>query len=190
MSLLGRLPRRHRAAVRMVVAAVVGCSLVLVFAPAEAAPPTERSIEDAREKRKALDILRVEMSAAPKPGGKAKVAVFHSRKVAPGDGFDAWIDTDGDREPDLLVTGYAFSEYAVFKTRGFDGRGRDISDRGCASLRMVARRAVVRFAPDCLGESRTFAVGVRSHVQGRPARTDDYVPRADKLTRKVLSYAS
>jgi hypothetical protein len=160
----------------------------LVGPAAHAAPPTERTITDAAQPGKAYDIVSVTLTAAPREGRKAQVTVVHSRRVAVGDGVDVWIDTDDDRIPDLYVTGVSFSEYGVYKARDWDRHHQDISDRGCATMRMTGRKSVIRFDPGCLGASKRFSVSVRSHVQGRPARTDDHTPRAERLSKKVLSY--
>jgi hypothetical protein len=165
-------------------------ALIGAAAPALAAPPpTSRVITDATEPRKAYDVVQLTMSAAPSEGRKAKVVVEHDRRVRVGDGIDVWVDTDDDRLPDLYLTGFAFSEYAVYKARGWDGHGRDISDRGCATLKMRGTKSIVRVDPSCLHPSRRLAVSVRSFVQGRPERTADHVPGAERLTRKIASYA-
>ncbi|MGB0098889.1 MAG: hypothetical protein WBP61_01285 [Nocardioides sp.] len=157
--------------------------------PAAAAPPPERTISDRVEPGKAYDVVSVTLRAAPREGARAKVVVKHGRRVATGDGLEVWLDTDGDRSPDLYLTGYAFSEYAVYKARGWSGHGRNISDRGCASLKMNRRASRIRFDPSCLAPSRAFAVSVRSFVQGRPDRTADLVPGSERMTRKVRSVA-
>ena len=164
-------------------AAVVGFGVL----PASAAPPVERTVEDRAEPGKAYDVLSVTMTAAP-AGRKAKVVVKYARPVAVGDALDMWFDTNDDRQPDIYLTGYSFSEYTVYKARGWDGHGRDISDRGCVSLKMTGRRSVVRFDPSCLAPSSRFSVSVRSFVQSEPDRTVDHVPGAERLTKKVLSY--
>lgn len=156
--------------------------------PASAAPPTERTIQDRVEPGKAWDIVSVTMKAAPAEGRKAQVVIQHSRRVQVRDAIDFWADTDDDRVPDLFVTGPSFSEYAVYKTHSWTDHGRNITDRGCASLRMIGKKSIVRFDPSCLAPSKRFAVSVRSYVDGRPARTDDYVPGKYRLSKKVLSY--
>ncbi len=113
---------------------------------------------------------------------------MHGRRVAVGDGIDVWFDTNDDRLPDIYLTGYAFSEYAAYKARGWDGHGRDISDRGCVALKMTGRRSVIRFDPSCLAPSARFSVSVRSFVQGEPGSSVDYVPGPERLTKKVRSY--
>jgi hypothetical protein len=167
---------------------VLAAGLLGSATPAVAAPPTERTVEDAREPGKAYDIRTVTMTSAARKGRKATIVVGYDRRVRVGDGLDVWIDTDRDRVPDLYLTAFAFSEYAVYKARGWDGHGRDISDRGCATLRMKGLTSMVRFDPSCLRPSTRFAVSVRSFVQGRPARTADHVPGRERLTRRVLSY--
>ena len=128
-------------------------------------------------------------AAASAPGRTAKVVVTHDRRARAGDALDLWFDLDGDREPDVYLTGMAYSEYAVFRARSFTRHGKDISDRGCFSLKMRGRNAIVRFKPDCLGPSRAFAVSVRSFVHEAPVATADWAPRTQRFTRKVLSYA-
>lgn len=177
----------HMRRLGIIATAALAAVFALSMVPAFATPPTERTVEDAAEPAKSYDVLSVTLSAAPE-GRKAKVVVEHARRVAVGDVIDIWIDTDDDRLPDLYITGYSFSEYAVYKARGWDGHGRDISDRGCASLRMVGKKSVVRFDPGCLAPSKRFSVSVRSFVHDQPDATADNVPGVERLTRKVLSY--
>ena len=165
-----------------VLAAVVGLT-----ASASAAVPLERTVEDPAENNKAYDIRSVTMRAAEDT--KATVVVVHGRRVAVGDGVDVWFDTDDDRLPDIYLTGFAFSEYTVYKARGWAGHGRDISNRGCVSLKMTGKRSVIRFDPSCLAPSARYSVSVRSFVHEEPGSTADYVPGSERLTKKVRSYA-
>jgi hypothetical protein len=175
---------------RRTLALLAAVALIAVAAPASAAPPTERTITDPVQPGKAYDIVSVTMQAAPAAGRKAQVTVTHGRRVDVGDVVDVWVDTDNDRVPDLFITGLSFSEYGVYKARDWDRHHQDITDRGCASVKMTGRKSVIRFDPSCLGASDRFAVSIRSYGQDRPARTDDYVPRPERWTKKVLSYAS
>ena len=184
-----RTSEAHNRDMRRLLLPVLALALLATATPAAAAPPTERTITDAVEPGKAYDVVSMTLTAAPAEGENAKLVVRHGRRVDTGDGIDVWFDTDGDRDPDLYLTGYAFSEYVVYKARGFDGHGRDISDRGCVKLRMTGKRSIVRFDPSCLAPSETFAVSVRSFVHGRPERTADKVPGPARLTKKVRSYA-
>ena len=178
-----RLPR----VLPLLVLALATLPLAGVAAPASAVPPTERTIEDPVEPGKAFDVVSVRISAARTESRKARVVIRHDRPVDVGDAIDLWVDTDDDRVPDLFVTGPSYSEYAVYRTHSWTTHGRNITDEGCASLKMIAARSVVKVDPSCLAPSTRFAVSVRSHVQDRPARTDDYVPRPQHWTKKVLS---
>ena len=175
---------------RRVLLPLAALVLLAVAAPARAVPPTERTITDPVEPGKAYDIVSVTMRAAPAAGRKAQVTVVHSRRVDVGDVVDVWVDTDDDRVPDLFITGLSFSEYGVYRARDWDRHHRDITDRGCASVRMIGKKSIIRFDPSCLGASERFGVSVRSYGQDRPARTDDYVPRPEHWTKRVLSYAA
>ncbi len=161
-----------------------------LVAPAAAVPPTERSITDPVEPGRAYDIVSVTLQAAPAPDRKAQVTVVHDRRVQVGDNVDVWIDTDDDRVPDLFITGLSYSEYAVYKARGWESHHRDITDLGCATMRMQWKRTVIRFDPGCLAPSKRFSVSVRSYIEEQPSRTDDYVPGRHRLTKKVLSYVA
>lgn len=178
---------------RLLATAVAGATAatLLATAPAaSAAPPTERVVTDAVDAGASYDILRTTLVAAPAPGRRAKVVVSHDRRVRIGDGIDLWFDLDGDRAPDVYLTGLAYSEYAVYRARSFKRHGKDISDRGCFSLKMRKRHAIVRFDPDCLGASRVFAVTARSFRHGEPATGADWSPRTERLSRRVLAHAS
>lgn len=160
--------------------------LGLTVTPAFAAVPTERTVTDPAEPGMAWDIRSVTLQAAD--GRFAKVVVRHGRAVDSGDGIDVWFDTDDDQVPDIYLTGLGFSEYAVFRARGWTGHGRDISERGCAALKMVGRRSVIRFDPSCLAPSARYSLSVRSSVHDEPASTADFAPGKHQLTRKVRSY--
>lgn len=164
---------------------------LLPLAPAAAsaaAPPAERTIQDPADPDAAFDVVSVTLAAAAAEGRKAKIVVRHDRAVAVGDAIDVWVDTDDDRVPDLFITGASFSEYAVYRARSWTSHGRNISDTGCASLKMAARRSVVRVDPSCLAASTRLAASVRSYVLDQPARSDDYVPGKHRLSQRVLSY--
>lgn len=181
-----RLPR----VLPLLVLTLATLPLVAVAAPASAVPPTERTIEDPVEPGKAFDVVSVRISAARTESRKARIVIRHDRPVDVGDAIDLWVDTDDDRVPDLFVTGPAYSEYAVYRTHSWTAHGRNISDQGCASLKMVQARSVVKVDPSCLAPSTRFAVSVRSYVLDAPARTDDYVPGRHRLSQRVLSFLS
>lgn len=178
---------------RAAVALAAGAALLVpsvAASPASAAPPTERTLSDPIDAGASYDAVAVRLFAAGKPGKRAKVVVKHDRRARSGDGIDVWFDLDGDRVPDLHLSGLAFSEYVVHRTRSFTGRGKDISDRDCVSLKIVDRRAVVKLEPDCLGPSRSYAVAVRSFREGDPRVGADWVPGPRRLSAKVASYAA
>lgn len=162
---------------------------LLAGPPASAAPPAERVLKDPIDAGASYDIVNVKLFAAAKPGKRGKVVVTHDRRARSGDGIDLWFDLDGDRTPDVYVTGLAFSEYVVYRTASFGGHGKDISDRGCFSLKINQRRAVVKLAPDCLGPSTSYAVAVRSFRSGEPKTGADWVPGTRRLSPRVASYA-
>jgi hypothetical protein len=165
--------------------------LALLASPAaSAAPPTERTLVDAVDAGASYDVLSVQLRAATAPGELAKVVVTHDRRARAGDALDLWFDLDGDRVPDVYLTGLAYSEYAVYRARSFEGHGRDISDRDCFALTIANRKAVVRFQPDCLGESTSYSVAVRSSRMGEPAIGADWAPGRERLSPKVSSYAA
>lgn len=172
---------------RRVLLTVIALAVVATASPAAAAIPDERTVTDRVEPGKAYDIVSMTLTAAPAEGERATLRVDYDRRVDTGDTITVWIDTDADRLPDLFITGVSFSEYAVYKARGWDGHGRDITDLNCVRLRMIAKRSVIRFDPSCLAPSETFAVAVRSHVQGEPERTADTVPGVERLTKRVRS---
>jgi hypothetical protein len=170
-------------------AAAVGAALltVLASAPAQALPPTSRTLKDAVEPGKAYDITQVTIRGAQKSAGKAVVLIKHARKVATGDAIDVWFDLDGDRLPDLHVSGDAFSEFTVHKTKSFDKDGKDISAKDCAGLTMAGSASKVTLTPACVGSPLAFAVVVKSSVDGRPVATDDWAPGREKFSKKVLA---
>ena len=100
-------------------AAAAGAVLLtlLATAPAQALPPTTRTVKDATEPDKAYDITQVTLRSAPKSTRPAVVLVKHARKVKTGDAIDVWFDFDGDRVPDIHLSGDAFSEFTVHKTQ-------------------------------------------------------------------------
>lgn len=170
-------------------AALVAASLMggAATTPAHAGTPTLRVVADAREPAKAYDILRMTLRSSPRANRPAVVMVTHARKVTFGDAVDVWIDLDQDAVPDLHLTGSAFSEYLVYEAKSFTKDGKDISALNCASLAMAGDLSKVRFDPQCLGASSKFSVAVKSSSDGEPATTDDWVPKAETLSKKVLA---
>lgn len=175
---------------RPLVAVTATVALLALAGPATAAPPTERTLTDAVDTGASYDVLSVTLRAAKAPGKKAKVVIRHDRRATSGDGLDLWFDLDGDRAPDVYLTGLAYSEYVVYRTRSFEGHGRDLSDRGCFALKIEQRKSVVKLDPDCLGDSATYAVAVRSFRQGEPPAGADWSPGRERLSPKVRSYAA
>ncbi len=160
---------------------------VLVAGPAEALPPTTRTVKDATEPGKAYDITQVALRSAPKSTRPAVVLVTHGRAVKTGDSLDVWFDLDGDKVPDLHLSGDAFSEFSVHKTQSFTKDGKDISDQDVARLSMAGSTSKIRFFPSRIGQPVGFAVAVRSSSQGMPDSTDDWAPGTRKFTKRVLS---
>ncbi|MXG91927.1 hypothetical protein [Nocardioides flavescens] len=179
--------RPHRLIAAVALVAAVPTALWVTAVPAQAAPPISRTVTDPVDATAAFDVTEVVMRAAPAAGRSAVVVVRHPRAVAPGDTLDVWFDLDGDRAPDLHVSGSAFSEYRAFESDALDDDGRDVTSRGCVRLSMQGRTSRVRLAPDCVGDPRSFSVAVRSSVEGAEPETDDWVPRPERLTRKVLA---
>jgi len=170
-------------------AAATGAVLLtlLAAAPAQALPPTSRTIKDAVEPGKAYDITEVTLRSASKTTRPAVVLIKHGRNVATGDAIDVWFDFDGDKVPDIHVSGSAFSEFTVHKAKSFTKDGKDISTKDCARLAMAGSVSKVRLFPTCVGSPIGFAVSVKSSVDGQPASTDDWAPATQKFTKRVLT---
>jgi hypothetical protein len=170
-------------------AAAVGALLLTMLAtsPAQALPPTTRTIKDASEPDKAYDITQVTLRSAPKSTRPAVVLVKHARKVKTGDSIDVWFDLDGDKVPDLHVAGDAFSEFTVYKAVSFTKDGKDISKKDCARLAMAGSISKVRLFPTCVGSPVGFAVAVKSSSFDMPDSTDDWAPATEKFTKPVLA---
>jgi hypothetical protein len=115
------------------------------------------------------------------------VLVKHGRAVQTGDAIDAWFDFDGDKVPDIHVSGDAFSEFTVHKAKSFTKDGKDISDQDCVRLAMAGKASKFRLFPACVGSPIGFAVAVKSSSQGEPASADDWAPGTEKFTKKVLA---
>ena len=160
----------------------------LVTAPAEALPPTTRTVTDAVDAGAAYDITQVTLRSSPRSTRPAIVLVKHARQVKPGDSIDVWFDFDGDRVPDLHVSGDAFSEFTVHKTNSFTKDGKDISNTDVARLSMAGSTSKIRLFPSRMSQPTpiSFAVAVKSSSQGMPDSTDDWAPATERFTRKVL----
>jgi hypothetical protein len=159
----------------------------LVAAPAQAVPPTTRTVQDAVQPGKAYDIVEVTLRSAPRANRPAVVIVKHGRTVKVGDAIDAWFDLDADKVPDLHVSGDSFSEFTVHKAKSFTKDGKDISNKDVVRLAMAGKVSKFRFFPDRFKQPVAFAVAVKSSSQGSPDSADDWAPRAEKFTKRVLA---
>ena len=159
----------------------------LVTPPAEALPPKTRTIKDKVEPGKAYDIVEVTARSAPKSNRPAVVLVTHGRAVTFGDALDVWFDLDGDKVPDIHLSGNAFSEFTVHKAKSFTKDGKNISNKDCARLAMAGKTSKIRLFPECVGSPVSYAVSVKSSSEGKPASADDWAPRKQKFTKKVLA---
>jgi hypothetical protein len=176
--------RPHAAAGAALLALVAG---LLASAPAQALPPTTRTVKDASEADKAYDITQVTLRSAPKTSRPAVVVIKHARSVKSGDAIDVWFDLDGDKVPDIHVGGDAFSEFTVHRTQSFTKDGKDISEQDCARLAMGGTTSKVRLFPACVGDPVGFAVAVKSSSHGMPDSTDDWAPSTETFTKPVLA---
>ncbi len=170
-------------------AAAAGAVLVtlLVTSPAEALPPTTRTVKDASEPDKAYDITQVTMRSAPRSNRPAVVIVKHARGVKAGDSIEVWFDLDGDKVPDLHVSGDAFSEFTVYKAKSFTKDGKDISNKDVVRLAMAGSTSKIRLFPARIGQPVSFAVAVKSSARDMPDSTDDWAPATEKFTKRVLA---
>ena len=160
---------------------------MLVTAPAEALPPTTRTVKDAIDPDTAYDITQVTLRSASKATRPAVVLIKHGRPVKFGDAVDIWFDLDGDKVPDIHLSGDAFSEFTVHRTKSFTKDGKDISKKDCRPARDgrhdVQGPAVPR------AHRRRRQLRGRGEVVGRghADSTDDWAPATKKFTRKVLA---
>src|SRR3954451_16951840 len=170
-------------------AAAAGATLLtlLTTSPAQALPPTSRTVKDAVEPGRAYDITQMTLRSAPRTSRPAVVLIKHGRQVKAGDVIDVWFDFDGDKTPDLHVSGNAFSEFTVHLTASFTKDGKDISNKDCARLAMGGSVSKVRLFPACVGSPTGFAVAVKSCGEGMRGNIDDWAPATKKFTKKVLT---
>jgi hypothetical protein len=176
-------------AVGAAVAALLPTALVTALATtsAEALPPPTRTVKDAVDATAAYDITQVTLRSAPKASRPAVVVIKHGRAVKFGDAVDVWFDLDGDKAPDLHVSGNAFSEFTVHLATSFTQDGKDISKKDCARLAMAGTTSKVRLFPECVGSPVSYAVAVKSSSDGKPISSDDWAPRVERFTKKVLA---
>jgi hypothetical protein len=177
----------HRLVAGAAAAAAVLVTALAASSPALALPPTSRVVKDAVEPAKAYDITQVTARSAPRTTRPAVVLVKHGRDVKFGDAIDVWFDLDGDKVPDIHVSGDAFSEFTVHKATSFTKDGKDISEQDCARLAMAGSVSKVRLFPSCVGSPLSFAVAVKSSSDGKPVSSDDWAPGTEKFSKKVLA---
>lgn len=168
-------------------AAAAAVLLTFLAPPAQALPPTTRTVQDAVEPGKAFDIVEISMRSAPKSGRPAVIKVTHGRVIESGDVIDVWFDLDGDKVPDVHLAGFAESEYTVSLAKSFDKDGKDISNDDCVRLSMAGRVSKVKLFPECVDSPLAYAVSVQSSSDGEPATSDDWAPQEEKFTKKVLA---
>jgi hypothetical protein len=178
-------PRPYAAAA----AALLAAPLVLLATahPAQALPPTTRTLKDAVEPGKAFDVVGVTMRSAPTSNRPAVVKITHGRTVTAGDVVEVWFDLDDDLVPDLHLTGYAESEYVVKQAKSFTQDGKDITEQDCVRLSMGGRESKVKLFPECVDSPLSYAVAVKSSVGGRPEATDDWAPGTERFSKRVLA---
>ena len=111
------------------------------------------------------------LRSAPKSTRPAVVLVKYARKVKTGDSLDVWFDFDGDKVPDLHLSGDAFSEFTVHKAKSFTKDGKDISNDDVARLAMAGSTSKVRLFPARLGTVRRSASRWRSSRRARACPT-------------------
>jgi hypothetical protein len=169
------------------VAAGAVLAAMLVTSPAEALPPTTRTVKDATEADKAFDITQITMRSAPKSNRPAVVLVKHSRAVKAGDAIEVWFDLDGDKVPDLHLSGDAFSEFTVYEAKSFTKDGKDISHKDVARLSMAGSTSKIRLFPARIGQPVSYAVAVKSSTRDMPDSTDDWAPGTERFSGKVLA---
>ena len=159
----------------------------VVAAPAQAVPPLNVAFLDPTEQSRAFDIVHVKLRSAPDTTHPAVVLVTHGRKVKPGDSIDVWFDLDGDKVPDLHLSGDAFSEFTVHEAKSFTKDGKDISDQDVVRLAMSGFHSKIRLFPAKVGSPLGFSVVVKSSSSGKPASTDDWAPSNRKFSQTVLA---
>ncbi len=181
--------RPYAAAAAAGTALLTMLATVLVSGPAEALPPTSRTVKDATEPDKAYDITLITMRSAPKSTRPAVVLVKHARAVATGDSIDVWFDFDGDKVPDVHLSGDSFSEFTVYKAKSFTKDGKNISNLDAVRLSMAGSTSKIRLFPSRLGAVApvSYAVAVKSSSFDMPDSTDDWAPGTEKFTKKVLA---
>jgi hypothetical protein len=172
-----------------VAAGTVLATLLATAPPAQALPPTTRTVKDASEADKAYDITQLTLRSAPRSTRPAVVLIKHARGVKTGDAIDVWFDFDGDQVPDLHVSGDAFSEFTVHLAKSFTKDGKDISKKDVARLAMAGSTSKVRLFLSRLAQPTptSYSVAVKSSSDGMPDSTDDWAPETEKFTKTVLA---
>lgn len=159
-----------RLVARIVTFVVGALTLLLCAGPATAATGT---VTDAND-RTGFDIRTVTV----RNGDHLNVRVVHDGKIAIGQSYNFWFDTNADNPgPEYFFRFYPNSDAFQFrKVRGFADRGRGVSCgrmwSGSADIFRPRRDVLATVGSRCLGRPGKVKVAVQVAMNGR----DDWAP--------------
>lgn len=155
----------------------------------------ETTVKDPAEEKVSTDIKKVRLTSATRNHEFASVVLTRRGANKSGDTYATMLNLDGDKQPDMLITGTYTSSYEVYKMKTWTKPVKDITAKKCAEVYSFDTFMEFVFNPDCLGESKKMQVSATSWnesvINEDPSDLSsvDYAPGKKKWSQKIQSFS-